>query len=241
MSYDEATYRLIAAYLEGNLSDTERDSFELRMADDSAFAEAVALEKDVHRAILYDGRRALKDTLRQIDAETPSPGKPKPRLAWWKVAASIAIILVPLMIWWSLESSTSPASLFKQSLSDYTPNGFRSEGDALLGNAMRSWQKEDFTTAQASLDQLIESDEADPALWEFRGIIALELNNWQTAESYLQRSLELNANQMSSQYYLALALYKQGKSGEAQSLLQVIVSKGGSYAEKAQAFLDSLD
>lgn len=241
MKDDQATYQLIEAYLEGLLSEAERLAFEQRLLNEPELQEAVELEADVHRAIQYQGRRELKERLRQIDAQIPSR-KARPRFfTWWKLVASLFLLLTPVLLWWALDWNESPDHLYRETLATYTPALERAGGDAMLAQSLRAWSQQDYDDAAASLDLYIAEEAAISEIFELRGLIALKQEEYTSAETQLRSALELEPGRQSSRFYLAMVLFKQDQPGECKSLLQSIIPDGGSYADKAEEFLQSMD
>lgn len=107
--------QLIEQYLFGNLSGTALRDFEKRMAQDTDFAQQVAIEKSIFSGLEALGNEDLRGQLEQIHQEEIAT-KPKAKIRRlpapirWAIAASV-LILMGFFIW-NWQSAATPETLF---------------------------------------------------------------------------------------------------------------------------------
>ncbi len=106
---EEQDHELIERYHRNALNAVELAEFRRRLADDTAFREAVQLHEDALEAVRLEGAAVLRARLaakgRELDAAADKPGS---RWLWW-LGGSVAVLLGAWAIWWWLKSNNPPA------------------------------------------------------------------------------------------------------------------------------------
>ena len=241
MNYDDKTYQLIEAYLDGELSPEELKAFEDRMEQEPEFRDAVELERDVHGAIQQVGRNSMKDRLWAIDQELQEENQtaPKRRIRWLPLAASILLLLAPFSLF-LLYSGDSPEDIVAEALSSAPlPTGLRAVEDSLFKAAIDAYEDQEYTKADSlmlAFEGITDKNEA----WAFHGLVKLQQNEPAKGEEYLQRYAD-QALQAEDRYWLlSISLYLQDKKAEARSALEKVIATDQDHKEDAQTLLESL-
>lgn len=238
------------AYLDGQLSREEQETFERQLQSQTALQEQLRLHEQVRQALEAEGRAQLFESLDQLDAVAQKPEKDKPaadgsvrqlpRFLW--VAA--AVFLLTLGLWWGL-SSPNTESLFAdyyEAYPNYQSSQSRGEEQTLrFQTAIQAYEANDYKKARYSFEQLPADWQAQPQVQFYLGICYLELQDWAAASTALRKVYEGDKMQEQATWYLALAELRQDKLEAAKTLLQEITqSPAHPYFDKAKALLPAL-
>jgi len=186
MTVEERNMERFEAYLTGKLSSEERMIFESEMSENKDLREELAIQKKAHLAIAYLNRKALKQKLVLMDAETTAISKQRQirkfivRLA---VAASIVLLagfgFIFITDYFGGESSL--AELSEEYFIPTTPESFRGDKvkdtpgyEEQLVVADNFFQKGDYASAIREYKRLSQIDNTRS-----------ELAQWNLVMSYL--------------------------------------------------------
>ncbi|MBI9037327.1 MAG: tetratricopeptide repeat protein [Bacteroidales bacterium] len=249
----------IEDYLRGNLSEAERKLFEDKLKTDTDFAEEFELNKRIENAIANDEIDNFRETLKNIhkklynESETEISGTKKlfnTALKYWKIAAVVLIILIPLTVvmYIMIHDSSSNSNLFYQNYERYPAISENRSinkiiNDSIFSEGLKCYKNGDFTNAVGYFKNVVENEDNNVAAQFFLGISYIEITNYNRAinsfEDVIEKDDTLYSQQ--SEWYLALCLIKIGKTNDAKSVLQRIIDNEGYYFSKAGKLLNEID
>ncbi len=236
----------IDAYLEGEMNEAERLSFEqdllvnetLRVEFDACKAAQQATELIAFKGMMKRFEESKKDSSKHV---WYSSG---PRT--WAVAAAVLVLgVVSIVLWANLKYSNG--NLSKQFFKEAYPNfsGVRSKDSIIapFDQAKIAFEKGDFQSAINSANN-ITNDKNDFAAAQFLiGCAWLELGDGKKAVVAFQNVVPTE-NEYSNRaaYFIALAHLKSGNLEATKSqLLQIISNPKQPYQEESQILLNQLN
>ena len=234
----EEPLKLIEQYLDNELPAAERERFEQRLKEDTAFAQAFQVEKDVRDGIEALGNQNLKSELKTIYQEEvldrEATIRPMKRRRWWLMAA--AAIAALLLSWWlwpeRLASAEELYASYFQPEYSYTERGNQEQ---LISRAEAKLRQGAYAEALPLLEQLLS---VEPGRAEFqlaKGIALVETGQYEKGLAALQKSGTLSpTHQNEALWYEALAWLKQGDLERTLEVLEEIPSSSARYPQ-AQA------
>ncbi|WP_299257123.1 hypothetical protein [uncultured Aquimarina sp.] len=255
-------------YLSGTMSASEKQAFEKRVAEDSALAEELKLQKDMltiyedeewvqgDKKVLktdkalqlksfYESDKAvnLKSTINEVIAENRSSSQSK---TFWfiGIAASIAVLItISLFVFKDTNYDELYASYVHM---DEIPSLVTRGEDAntLLENAQLLFEDKKYQEATESFATYHEKEIAiDPLSYIYNGIAYIELNKFD--EALAQFELLTNSNTLQSKkanWYKALVFLKEKNKRKLKTVLQTITADKSNYKyTEAQELLDKID
>jgi tetratricopeptide (TPR) repeat protein len=249
----------IEDYLRGNLSEDEKKLFEDKLKSDPAFAEEFDLNKRLENAIVNDDIDNFREILKNIHKKLYPESEPAKSgtkrllhtaLKYWKIAAVVFIILIPLTVimYIMINDSRSNSEIFYRNyeryptFSDYR-SMFKDVKDSTFIDGLNNYKNGDFTVAVGYFNQVVENDETNIAAKFLLGISYIEITNYNRAIYSFEYVIESGDTLYSQQaeWYLALCFIKIGKTNDAKSLLQRIIDNDGFYFDKAIKLLKELE
>lgn len=240
------TENLIERYLQGTLDPPLLDEFEEHyFACESCLAQLRTVQ-----------------AIRPVLASMPLPAPAKRSwvaLPWFGLAAAVAATI--LIFFWPRPSAspdpvaalptTAPATPPLLLLSEiqpapYAPALFRdgaSTPSPAFREAMRSYQRGEWTQAAQALSAVAESSPSNPAALHFAGISSLLAGKSESALAFLDRVIAFGQQspfEEEARFYRAQTLLLMGRPPEAREELERIVQARGDYEGSARALLKRL-
>jgi len=239
-------YELIEKYKNDELSPSEKESFEARMANDQEFGEVVnsyleidsSLQAGVDRKKQEDELRHTLNTLSdQYFEHEKSARIISMRNVYW-VAAACAILLVSLiyMIY-------SPSQPTYQEYANYQTLALADRGNnnELSLQAEEAFNNGEYNEASTLLEDLVNSESEDNHNLELYWALSLiEIDNYVKADSLLsniERKKSVYGDM--ARWYLALSYLKQERIEDCKQQLRKIPEDSAHYNE-AQKLLKEL-
>src|SRR5690554_631936 len=108
----------INKYFEGKLTRDQQVDFDLLLQEDAELAADFQFEKEVREAVIRQERAVLKAELQQLDRQ---PVVLRGQLGWWKLAASVLLILGVAGTLWLTQRPATTGQLYTQYMAPY-PN-----------------------------------------------------------------------------------------------------------------------
>lgn len=245
---NEQDWTLINAWFDGQLSDSDRQAAEQRAATDPAFADGVALRRQMDGWLkAQPGREALHQTLQGLGDEfftstTAATPLPDPVLKisfarrWMAVAATLIVLCVAA--WWLLRPT---ASLYEQ-YAMHAPLQLTQRGNtqALVTAAESAFRQKNYTEAASNLRQLLDQQTDNNTARLYLGICQIEINQTSDALNTLAPLAQGNtALRADAIWYSALAHIKAGNQAAARDFLNQINS-GDEHAQQARELLEKM-
>ncbi|GAA4276092.1 hypothetical protein GCM10022259_08160 [Aquimarina mytili] len=244
MESTQKIFEQIEDYLAGKLEGNELESFKKLLEIDPELREEVRLHKELGRALkdkkALDFRKKLIKLEDKIDKKKESPIQ-KPFIShYWKIAASIAIIIGLFTFFWQIDQKEDLYATY------YIPypveNAKRGEvTHEEFKTIAQKYKEEEYSDIIPDLEQLITHRPYDEQLKLFLG--NCYLNTGKTNKAIEQF---LNINPQNRYYedglwYTILAHLKLEQNKEAILLLKKLIAYDGVHQENAIMLLEDLE
>ena len=234
----------IEGYYNKNLSETDRHTFETRVATDKDFAQTVLDYRKMATALDLIKHRQDLAFLRDVDSQMP-PIAPLPKPTFFKkwgwMTAAATLLLGVLGLWQLRNTDKSLSREVAVVFEPVSPLGINMGDNAqqMRLEASLAYLQKDYKQAIPLLDKAfaLEKD-SFLLLYKANALIA-------TGES-VKALPDLEALQTSSipllpvQWYLALAYIETGQKEKALLLLQKIADSKGEYQAKALTLMGKI-
>lgn len=216
-------------YVRGQLSEQERDAFELHFFDCSRCLDEVRMLLAVRRELSRSGGRGLSWARRVLP-----------------LAAAAALVLVSVLgtLWWTHR----PAELSALARIDPPPyEEIRLRGTAgpsaeAFRDAMRYYVAGDYDRAIPGLEAALKTSGGADHVRFFLGVSHLLAGDGERAIAELRQVSESESPfAEESGYYLAKALIGEGELRQARETLRDVVAAGGAKAREAERLLERLE
>jgi tetratricopeptide (TPR) repeat protein len=237
---------LFVAYIEKTLDDSEREAFERRLTQESAFAEEFDEFKDIYVVIenrFSSQRASVLKTLKNADVnfrtneETKHPEKKIIAFKPWKYGIAASILLA---IGLFLFNSFSKPTYSEYASHDIISLTLRGETDEITKNAETAFNAEKYNEAVNYFDQLLKETPENISYQYYKAIALIELNKYEEADNLLQRITKSNSVYATkATWQMALSNLKQKRYDEVKKILTTIPLNAPEYA-KAQKLLSDL-
>lgn len=215
----ETELKLIDDYFQNQLSDSERVAFESRIKVDSEFAQLVAF---------YSSSKAIlrEDNLKNKHADWNSQKEVKTAQFNPKIVFSLAAsLLVFFGIWFfSIQNEPQEYSAFaenylKNELATLPIKMDAAENNMELGKKLYNEKK--YNEAKIIFEKIPQLE----AL-EYRGLVALQLKDYKTAQQYFKR-LAANSDLIENKgkFYLGITMAKTGDNKAAEALFDEVIQQ----------------
>ena len=217
-------YILIERFFENTLTEDEKNQFELLLANDTEFAEAVAFEKQLQSAIHLNNRANIKSKLQQFEAEQKVIKMSGPK--WYMIAAGFLVIVASTV--WILFQRPDAVQLYASYYEPY-PNvvapitrSITSNADSITQYAFFLYENKNYADASVVFNKIFSTSQY-PFSLTYLGICNLEMGNISEAIKVLQASSILKDNDIIvAKWYLAMAYLKNEEPLMALPLVKEI-------------------
>ena len=246
---NEEWYEKIEDYIKGKLPEQEKAAFEQQLSVDQVLAEEVALYRDMMQSVsthadLDEKKAVLQQTLDTVGAKYfNAEQKPQARIIPLRRRALIAItgvaaaILLALFFW-----PQGQSALYDQ-YAQHPTAAWTEMGDAsptLLQQAEQAYNDKDYAQANRLLQDYLVTDPDNQRVLFYKGICALELDNYDAAiEAFDEIHSGSSAFQSNGTWYLALTYLKQNQKDKVIEYL-VLIGEESAYYGKAKELMDEL-
>lgn len=232
-------------YLKDELTESERDQFEEDLENDPELAEALSLQQDLMMGIKMHFDDRLKEEFKKIDLEaekTGSGGKTQMRTLW-KWAASAAVGLTLVGVFYFMNAQDRNQRLFATYYSDF-PNiieRMQRDTESPIEQAFVYFQNEEW---QEAIEAFAALQAEQPGIFYPQFYQALSLLNLDRPADAIPlfnavvRSTDTRFTDP-AQWYLSLAYLKLDDEDQAIGILESI-DDTSPYASDAEELLDKL-
>ncbi len=237
-------YQLIDQYLQNELSEDERRSFQQRLETEPTLAAALAFRQaSVSYLKTRAGRAELEETMaalsKQYFGAERQKTKQQPLQRWlWPVAAAAACILLALMLWNPLQPD--PYQRFAQ----HTPLNLTEKSTTAPGSSLAesSFNAGDYAGAYEPLKDFLRQQPNNRQAELALGIAAMETERYPEAAAIFTSLAEgESVYQTAGQWYRALLFVKEKQYAKAKEALAQIPTDDTTYGAKAKALLKALE
>ncbi len=253
---------LIEAWLKGNLNEKDKQSFEDRLQNDSAFANEVNEIKSVIAGIREKKEIEIRDLVKSAESELRSEGyfeetikipsvadkKPIINSRWMMIAASL-LLLISAAYFWNAKADDN--NLFEKNYvveNKILPEVMgRLEAKGLAGNeaakkeqllnAIKRYNNKDYKKSKVALQKFILNFPNEETALLYLGLCEIELGNIHSAIKFLVPLANDSGfkYQKTAQWYSVLCYLKEGKTKDfdaAEQLLNQLLKTESEYYKK---------
>lgn len=244
LTSSESLQEQIERYLNGQLTEVEKETFEKKAHEDMTLAKEI----ENHRAALFLIKtKAVSDLKNQLSGyskvEQKSTVTPMVRHWYTWAAAASVIFAVSIFYYTTIKTDSNPDILFNTYFEPATTERQILRGDKAIDEKTRAfvlYSEGKYKEALSAFEKLIDKQSTEELLF-YAGASALASSNTQKAIIHLSKVVENRAiYQWRGRWYLALAYLKAKKLNESKLMLQELVVQPNSYSNKAKDLLDEL-
>lgn len=243
---EREAHELFVAYLEKELSSSERETFERKLNEDSKF-EAEFLEfKNIYIILenrLSPERATVLETIKQANSNfnyKPSKVTTEKKVIKFKpwkygIAASI-LLAIGIFIFNNFSKPTYSDFAARETISLTV----RSDVDETTKNAEVAFNSADYSKALIYFNELLKVEPNNLQLQYYKSVALIELSEYDEADSLLKKISESNSVYASKAKWIkALSYLKQKRYKEAKEVANSITPSDPEY-QKAQKLLSKL-
>lgn len=241
MDKEEKLDQQIEGYLNGTLTQSEREAFETMLARDPEIAGKVKDLVAIDEGLKAVGMEEFRQDLKQWEGELKQVHTPA--IGWKRyiaVAAVVTLIVLPAIYLFTIKKPTSE-ELFLAYYQPYeemvTTRGNPTDSlGMLLADGVDAYSRGDYRQCTDLLESYLEQRPNAHRVALYLGIAQMEIDQQQSAEASFQLAQEDPVFRQQAQWYQALSYLKFNKSEKARAILQAISENGAHYrhAEAAQ-------
>jgi hypothetical protein len=244
--------KLIDKYINGEITEDELKLFENELKINPQLKAELELHKKIDDAIINDDLANFNKRMKNIHSDyTSSKVVHKTNFIqkniYYLVAAIIILfIAIASIVYFSNNKKLSNTEIYSMYFKPYETINKRSAetitNDDIYKEALRNYDKENYSKAIKLFSQLFEQDDSYMAAYLYAGISLMENNNFHEAEKSFQTIINNNniCYIQQAEWYLGLCYLKADKSKKAKKQFNKIVSRQGFYENKAKEILNKL-
>src|SRR5690554_1096875 len=226
---------LIISYFESNLTPQEKVLFDQLMQTDPIFAEVVAFEEKIKKAITLEERKALKQELQSLENKKLKNTSKK---QWLYIAASIVGLLGISLFFVNQGTSNEKlyASFFEPYPNTVAPLVRSSSQKNIKTDAFGAYEQGDFKKASQLFNELSSQTEEEYAMF-YNAMSLMMMNQTEDASLILANTPWSGEYKEKSTWYRALCYLKQKENQKTKALLQNIIETRTYNSDKAENLL----
>ncbi|MEM9836373.1 MAG: hypothetical protein AAF828_07720 [Bacteroidota bacterium] len=235
-------------YVTGTLAQSAIDELKTRIAEDAAFAEAVAVWEAVHRIGMTPpavDNQPLREQIATIEAKHPFKHEKRRTPVWIQITGIAALLLGLFATAWyfKVANSVHPQQLAEQYFIWLPREDLTLGANEPIDNIWAAYDAQNYQQALPQLKSAVAAGTADSSALIFAGVAALGVTNAAEAETLLKRisPTSLTQNQQEDRrFYLGLALLQQAKVTEAEQVLLPLSQRPNVYQNKVIELLEAI-
>jgi hypothetical protein len=243
----ESDLDLIDAYLNGELSGAEQIKFDEKLRNDLKFQSAFQEVKLIRNAVRQNLKANILQGLRDKEALIQEEDSTKNRSIMKKyLSIAASLVLVVTLVYLTSSNKTieiDGQAIFSENYQAYTnlelgtERGAEVDLSSLKQQAYYAYDLGNFGQAAADLTELVTSEKT-AANYFYLGIANLEIGNSEASFANFNTVINnFSEYKEQAQWYLSLALLKEGKTDEALSNLLSLGIEEGSFKERSLEIL----
>ena len=240
---EEEKYELFDGYLQDELSAEARLDLEDRLTSDQQLKEEFELFKMIsdHLEQQFSDRserEALAASLKELSEQSMQKEETKViRFNPWKYAIAASVVLLLGFFMFNPFSNPSYEDFYTQQTISLVERG---DSDAILADAEKAFNSQDYTNAIRYFDQVLATDAEQTEVLFYKGVALVQLDRFEEAEDVFKLIAGGNsAFKYEAQWQWALSKLKQEDYEACETLLKEIPEDAASY-DKAQKLLRKL-
>lgn len=224
----EKEFELIESFVLGEMTASEMQNVELRMAQDKTFADEVAQQRALIKAV--QEKNTLKKKIHGFHTQMEKAStinkqadQPKINFRWQKLAIAASLVLgISALSFWFLNKAPQHEQLFKQYFEPDpglpTLMGEKNDENFAFLRAMVDYKQANYALAIEKWEtQHVEKNENDTLIY-YLGVAHLTNGNTVAAIDFLKKEILLESKVFADEayYYLGFAFLKQGDVATAK-------------------------
>ena len=245
----DQNFHLIEKYFQGKLDKDELQLFNQKLQQDPSFEQEFRDMKLIRDAVKETSRVRALDILQNAEANLINQETTKINVSMKRLVSIAASLIIVATVSYFAFSGSTGALTGEEIVANYYeayPNlGGPVRGDAvdvtLSARAYNAYDIKDYSTSANLFAELLTSEKTVKNYF-YSGIANLEAGNLDLAKSNLNTVMnnysELNDQ---AQWYLAMALFKEGAENEALSNIASLAIGKSTYSANAKNVLKDLD
>ena len=233
---------LVKNYVNGTLSEEQRQQIEAHIAGDPGYAHEFNQLKEIVESITLFHRGELKKKLQREDEQKTASLPARSNRRWWAMAASIVLIAVSGYLLFFIDPS--PQEVYEDFYRPYynvLSSGERSPDQTEL-DAVGLYEQGQYEKALEVFERQLTAEPDNWGLVFYQGLNFLALERSEEAINNLEKVT--NSSQIvlaePAQWYLGLAYLQAGNLDQAKSVFSAIQNGTGTYQQKASEILQEL-
>lgn len=232
------SHSYIDKYFEGTLTTEEQQEFDRLCLTDNEFAESLAYQKQLKKAITLSKRTDLKKKLQGFEVETK---KPKSFKVW--IAAASILLLCTLGYYFSMTSNSGLYDDYYQTYPNVELPTVRGNSNTdLKSQAFYAYDQGNYQQASEKFSEIYNNTKDDYALF-YKAVSQMELHKHEEAIADLN-AINLDDNPTYTPFitwYKALCYLKLDNEKEAKPLLKSLAATDNPQKEMAAKLLSELE
>ena len=217
-------------YLDGEMSGTEKEEFEKKLASDESLRAAMEGLRTAKEAVKMYGLQQKVASVRKEMAEEKTGAKIKEisnvrRIGRYSLAVAASIVLIAVSVIAYNFFSLSADKLYNEKYSSFELSAVRGNNEAPATDIQNAYEQKNYTEVIALSEKDSNRDIKDEFLV---GISYMELNKASEAVSFFNKVIKTDQSSPHSlykdeaEYYLALSYLKAGSYDKALELMNRI-------------------
>lgn len=219
----------VLKYLDGELSENEKQLFEKELKTDNELNELYKVHQEINKYINDREAHTIKAKLAEARIRYDNRELKKKKLKRFYRAAAIFIVLVSVagIIFWLTNSDTPLTNneLYSQYYTTYsTTIEYRNDTSVLTGDyyiALSEYDKGAYEQALIYFEEIIQKEQNGSSAQFFAGICCMEMGEFDRAIQYFKATINSNNTLFIDQarWFLALCYVRTGDIEKARSIL----------------------
>jgi len=239
----------IDSYVEGELDDDSRKSFEAELLENRDLSFEYNLEKDMRKILSQEDLLDLRAKCKSAQNELNLSEKKLVKVIhiarkYWYAAASIVLIAIITggMLLFNPGVYT-PEKLFKMYYKSGETIGVLRSGNVNMVEALRYFSKNDFKNAESLFSEILVNEPQNIAVIYYAGISNIEIKSYAKASRMFEKIITHGDNLYTenAEWYLGLSNLAAGKIEQADDIFKVIAaSPDHYYSDDAKSILEKI-
>lgn len=248
MKIPEEQFELIVKYVDADLQEAERESFnELMLSSEPFRKELLEVEMIIAsiKAIAHKQNvQRVKNIIRKLDEDKKTKRHKKLRTpARLGIAASITLLALFTYLGINRSNPVDKSSIFQTYYEPY-PSGRNFRNNAKVSKGLEYYGNRQYEKAIPILETEMKDPGASELIELYIANSYLMTGRFAEAEKVLKSAGVTEAGTLTNQYmlwYLGLTLIQLEKEEEAKEQFRKLSQKGGIYEQEAKAILEVLE
>ena len=249
----DQNFHLIEKYFQGKLNEEELQLFNEKLQSDPSFEQEFRDMKLISDGVKETARHKTLSILQSAEANISKKETTKINVSMKRlVSIAASLVVIATVSYFAISSGTGGSLTGDEIYNDYFThyvnlysgterNNTSLETTTLSARAYNAYDIKDYSTSANLFDKLLE-DEKNEFHYLYSGISNLKSGNTEVAKERFNIVMNNYSNlQEQAQWYLTLALFKEGSESEATANAASLIASNSSYNRQANKLLADLN